>query len=146
MRTAAMPIELVPAVTDRPAQTSGFAVGGVHAVLRLEGAAAFAAAVALYAYCGFSWPLFALFFLAPDLFMLGYLAGPRSGTAAYNLAHTYTVALAIAVAGLLFGAPIVVACGLILAAHIGFDRALGFGAKYATAFGHSHLGRVGRSY
>jgi hypothetical protein len=29
-------------------------------------------------------------------------------------------------------------------AHIGLDRALGFGLKYATGFNHSHLGRIGR--
>jgi hypothetical protein len=30
-------------------------------------------------------------------------------------------------------------------AHIGFDRALGFGLKYASGFGDSHLGRIGRA-
>jgi hypothetical protein len=29
---------------------------------------------------------------------------------------------------------------LIWVAHIGFDRALGYGLKYATAFKHTHLG------
>jgi hypothetical protein len=57
-------------------------------LLRLEGFAAFAAAVVFYAQAGFSWPVGALFFLAPDLAMLAYLAGPRAGAIAYNLAHT----------------------------------------------------------
>ena len=48
-------------------------------VLRIEGFAAFAAALALYAHGGFSWPVFALLFLAPDLTMLAYFAGPRVG-------------------------------------------------------------------
>ena len=32
---------------------------------------------------------------------------------------------------------------LIWAAHIGFDRALGYGLKYPTAFSDTHLGRIG---
>jgi hypothetical protein len=33
---------------------------------------------------------------------------------------------------------------LIGLAHVGFDRALGYGLKYATGFGDTHLGRKGR--
>jgi hypothetical protein len=33
---------------------------------------------------------------------------------------------------------------LIWLAHVGFDRALGYGLKYATAFGDTHLGRIGK--
>jgi hypothetical protein len=33
---------------------------------------------------------------------------------------------------------------LIWIAHIGIDRALGYGLKYATGFGDTHLGRIGR--
>ncbi|TME29762.1 MAG: DUF4260 family protein, partial [Chloroflexi bacterium] len=34
--------------------------------------------------------------------------------------------------------------GAILIAHIGIDRASGFGLKYATSFQDTHLGRIGR--
>jgi uncharacterized protein DUF4260 len=123
---------------------AGAASGGVRGLLRLEGAAAFGAAVALYAHAGFSWPMFAFGFFAPDLAMVGYVAGPRAGAALYNLVHTYALALVIVAAGFLGGLPVLAACGLILIAHIGFDRALGFGLKYSTAFGDTHLGRGGR--
>jgi hypothetical protein len=33
---------------------------------------------------------------------------------------------------------------IIWAAHIGFDRALGYGLKYPTAFSDTHLGRIGK--
>ena len=52
---------------------------------------AIAAAAALYAQAGFSWPLFALGFLAPDVAMLGYFVGPRIGAVVYNVAHTYAL-------------------------------------------------------
>ena len=117
----------------------------VRTILRLEGAAAFAAAVALYAHAGFSWPLFALLILAPDLAMLPYLIGPRAGAAAYNLAHTYALPLPLALAGFWFASPIVAALGLIWTAHIGMDRMLGYGLKYASGFADTHLGRIGRN-
>jgi Domain of unknown function (DUF4260) len=123
---------------------AGFASGGIRLLLRLEGLAAFAIAVALYAHAGFSWPIFALLFLSPDLSMLAYVAGPRAGAAVYNLVHTYVLALALASVGFFGGLPALVAMGLILAAHIGLDRALGYGLKYSTAFGDTHLGRSGR--
>jgi Domain of unknown function (DUF4260) len=121
----------------------GLAADGVRVLLRLEGFAVFAAALALYAHAGFSWPIFALLFLAPDLSMLAYLAGPRAGAVGHNLAHTYMSALALAFAGFFGGAPIAAAGGLIWIAHIGFDRALGYGLKYQTGFGDTHLGHLG---
>ncbi len=121
-----------------------FTSGGVRVLLRLEGAAIFAAAVGLYAHAGFSWPIFALMFFVPDLSMLAYLAGPRVGAAGYDLAHTYLPALALALAGFFTGFPAASACGLIWIAHIGFDRALGYGLKYSSGFGDTHLGRIGR--
>lgn len=75
------------------------AAGGVRSLLRIEGAAVFAAALALYAHGGFSWPMFALLFFAPDLTMLAYLAGPRAGATAYNAVHTYLPTLALVLAG-----------------------------------------------
>ena len=45
------------------------------------------ASIALYADGGWSWLAYLLLILAPDLSMLGYLAGPRTGALAYDLAH-----------------------------------------------------------
>ena len=122
----------------------GFVSGGARWFLRGEGLAAFAGALVVYAHNGFSWPAFAILFLAPDLAMLGYLAGPRVGAAVYNIVHTYSLGLALAAAGFFGGVPFAAAAGIILIAHIGFDRALGYGLKYPTAFGDTHLGRTGR--
>jgi hypothetical protein len=123
---------------------SGVASGWARAILRLEGAAALATSAALYAHAGSSWLLFAVLFLAPDLAMLGYLAGARIGAGAYNVAHTYALALPLALFGFLAGRPAILPVALIWIAHIGFDRALGYGLKYPTAFGDTHLGRIGR--
>lgn len=127
-----------------PAPALGSVTGGVRTLVRLEAAAAFATALTIYAHAGFSWPAFALFFLAPDLVMLAYFIGPCAGAIAYNFAHTYAPALALALAGVLGGVPAVAAAALIWIAHIGFDRMLGYGLKYTTGFGDTHLGSIGR--
>ena len=76
--------------------------------------------------------------------MLFYLLGPRIGAGAYNVAHTYALALPLALIGFLAGQSAILAVGLIWVAHIGFDRSLGYGLKYPTGFGDTHLGRIGR--
>lgn len=57
--------------------------------------------------------------------------------------HTYVLPLALVCFGFFAGMPVAIAGGLIWIAHIGFDRALGYGLKYQTAFGDTHLGRAG---
>ena len=111
--------------------------------LRLEGLAVCALAVLLYAHGGHSWLLFAALFLAPDLSFAAYLAGPRIGALGYNAAHSYVGPVLAALLAVLTGRPPVVAC--LWAAHIGFDRALGYGLKYPSGFADTHLGRIGRA-
>ena len=83
-----------------------------------------------------------MLFLAPDLIMLGYLLNVKVGAAAYNLVHTVTLPLALLVASLILAAPGWIPYALIWLAHIGFDRALGFGLKYPTSFNDTHLQHV----
>ena len=123
---------------------SGETTGAVRWVLRLEGLCVLIAALLFYPKLGFGWGSFALFFLAPDLSFLGYLAGSRMGAIAYNAAHSYIGAIACLVAGALLLTPLVSCVGVIWCAHIGFDRALGYGLKYSAGFRFTHLGRIGR--
>lgn len=111
-------------------------------LLRLEGATVLAAAILLYWEQGGSWLLFAVLLFAPDLSMVGYLAGPRVGATIYNLFHTLALPLAAAVVGLLTDQGWAVSVGLIWLAHIGLDRLVGYGLKYPEGFKETHLGRV----
>jgi hypothetical protein len=111
-------------------------------LLRIEEASLLAAAILLYAHFHFSWLLFALLFLAPDLFMLGYLANPRIGAALYNLGHFLFLPLLLFFVAYAAHRPILVAIALIWAAHIFFDRLLGYGLKYPTQFKDTHLQHV----
>lgn len=119
----------------------GAVTGAPRTWLRLEGVAVLALALLLYGRGGHSWLLLAVLFLAPDLSFVAYAAGARTGAFVYNLAHSYVGPVAAAALALLTGRPPVVA--LIWAAHIGFDRALGYGLKYPTSFQDTHLGRLG---
>lgn len=114
-------------------------------LLRLEGAAMAVVAIGLYARTDAGWWLFAALLLVPDLGMLGYLAGPRVGAATYNLTHALLAPLVLAAIGLWAGSVTVVAVALVWVAHIGIDRALGYGLKHPTGFADTHLGRVGRT-
>lgn len=116
----------------------------VDLAVRLEWVTAAAAAIIFYMMSGVSWWLFALLILAPDLSMLGYLAGPRAGAIAYNALHILILPLVLALAGKLFDNSTVTAIALIWIAHVAIDRALGYGLKLSTGFQDTHLGRIGR--
>lgn len=122
-------------------------MGGVRALLRLEGLAVFGVALAAYAQLGQGWSFFAALFLLPDLALLAYLAGPRAGAIAYNATHAYLGALGLLAAASYpgFDSPVALGVALIWLAHIGMDRALGYGLKYAGGFRHTHLGMLGRA-
>ena len=111
-------------------------------LLRVEGLAVAVAAIALYFHADHPWWLLVALVLAPDLSMVGYLAGPRIGAAAYDAAHTYVIPVALATVGVIVDAELAVQLGLIWLTHIGVDRAIGYGLKYPTDFKDTHLQRV----
>lgn len=111
-------------------------------LLRLEGLALFAGALALYFEAGFGWLALVALILAPDVSFVGYLAGPRVGAASYNAAHTTVWPIALGATGVLVDSNTLAQAALIWLAHVGVDRLLGYGLKYPTAFKDTHLQRV----
>jgi Domain of unknown function (DUF4260) len=111
-------------------------------LLRLEGLAVLTFCSVTYGGDGFHWWRFFLVFFVPDLLIAGYALGPKVGAHLYNAGHTYFGPF------LLWTLAFVGHWGaawpylLIWAAHIGFDRLLGFGLKYETGFKDTHLGKV----
>ncbi|MFZ6710938.1 DUF4260 domain-containing protein [Undibacterium sp. TC9W] len=124
---------------------TGTVSGGIRTVLRLEGVCVLLGSLIAYSEYGAGWGVFALFFLAPDLSLLAYLAGPRAGALIYNTAHSYAGATLMLASGIFFSAPLAITTGMIWIAHIGFDRALGYGLKYSSGFRFTHLGVIGRN-
>lgn len=132
-------------ISQPPSATSAIRRSSVLILLRLEGIAVAAAAAVLYARTGSSWWLFAALWLVPDLSMLGYLAGPCRGARIYNAIHTYVAPATLAIGALLLHLNGLMPFALIWINHIGVDRAMGYGLKYAQGFGFTHLGRVGKT-
>lgn len=100
------------------------------------------AACILYHQLHASWLWFAVLFLTPDFSMLGYLANKKVGAAVYNLGHTYATPLLLLSLFWLSGQTSYGWLSVIWLAHIGFDRLLGYGLKYETAFKDTHFQRV----
>jgi Domain of unknown function (DUF4260) len=112
--------------------------------LRAEGIAAFVAGAAAWLALGAPWPWFVILLLAPDISVAGYLRGPHAGAIAYNVAHNWAVGGLVLGLGLWMDVPGLALAGVLLVAHTGLDRALGYGLKYPTGFSDTHLGRIGR--
>jgi len=112
------------------------------ALLRTEESALLLATLYAYQHLHYSWLLFALLFLTPDLFMLGYLLDVRIGAAFYNLVHTLTLPLALLVLSYLQHWRLATSMALIWTAHIASDRLLGYGLKYPTFFKDTHLQHI----
>jgi hypothetical protein len=100
------------------------------------------ASIALYFNADYPWWLLVVLVLAPDLSMVGYAAGSTVGAAAYDAAHTYSLPVILGTIGVIADAETAVQVGLIWLAHIGVDRAIGYGLKYPSGFKDTHLQRV----
>ncbi|MBJ7578680.1 DUF4260 domain-containing protein [Devosia sp. MC532] len=113
---------------------------------RVEGAVLFAVALGVMLSGDYGLPVWAaiVVFFAPDLSFLGYVLGPRMGAWIYNSVHNYGLGAGVFALGAMLSAPLGCAIGLLLLAHTGFDRMLGYGLKSRLAFGVTHLGRIGR--
>ena len=112
--------------------------------LQLEGLAVAVLSLILFTRTDASWWLFATLWLVPDLSTIGYWAGPRVGANCYNTVHSYLLPIALMVALLLLHRTMLQALALIWFNHIGVDRLLGYGLKYSSGFGITHLKRLGR--
>jgi hypothetical protein len=129
---------------DEAVTATGDVTGTVRILLRLEGLTLFAGMLLLYAVWGGSWLVFVLLFLVPDLSFVAYLSDSRSGAIVYNAVHSYMAPVVLMTAGFALEWPLLLSVAMIWLAHIGLDRALGYGLKYQAGFGFTHLGRVGR--
>lgn len=118
----------------------GSVIGGPKLLLQLEGAVLLAASIAVFAAQGQAWWIFPALLLVPDIFMLGYLRNTKLGSIIYNIGHSYPAAAIVLAIGFVVSSSFTIALGAIWFGHIGWDRMLGYGLKYATSFKHTHLG------
>lgn len=77
----------------------GETTGAVRVLLRLEGFCVLVASCVAYAKLDLDWSAFAIYFLVPDISLLGYFAGAKVGAISYNSAHSYIGTIAILAIG-----------------------------------------------
>jgi hypothetical protein len=111
-------------------------------LLRIESLVALVAVILLYSQQSGDWGAFLVLLLTPDLAFVPYAINQELGRRIYNLVHTYSLPLALAVVALLGGWSIGVSLALIWLAHISLDRAIGYGIKYTSEKGDTHLQRI----
>jgi hypothetical protein len=120
--------------------------GALKRLLQVEGLALLVGGCVVYQWLGNSWWMFAFLFFVPDVSFLGYLLGPRIGAAFYNVMHSTPGPFLLTAFSWWLGPQILTSITASVAAiwfaHIGFDRALGYGLKYASGFKDTHLGRL----
>ncbi len=115
----------------------------MNTLLKTEEAIKFICSFILIYLSGFpAWSFFA-WILAPDISMLGYLAGTRTGAMLYNLFHHQGIAVLIAVLGIFLQNREIQFAGILMFGHSSMDRMLGYGLKYPDDFKHTHLGMIG---
>jgi hypothetical protein len=137
--------QLADFATEGPRPENGMTQGAVRTWLRLEGLAAFGVGLGLFGATGGNWLFLVPLILLPDLSAAGFLAGPRVGTFTYNLFHNWVPGLAALAAGAWLASPAILLVAAILIAHVGMDRAVGYGLKLPGSFHDTHLGRMGRT-
>ncbi len=112
--------------------------------LKLEELAMLLLGIYAFTFLNYGWWWFPILFLAPDLGMIGYAFGNKSGAIIYNLFHHKGVAILIFLTGAFLLVPVLELIGVIMFSHAAFDRMLGYGLKYEKGFHHTHLGSIGK--
>lgn len=112
--------------------------------LKLEELAMFLLGICAFGLLPFHWSTFLLLLFLPDISMLGYLGGSRTGALFYNLFHHKGVAIVLYFLGIYLESQQLQLAGIMLFSHASFDRMLGYGLKFETGFRFTHLGLIGK--
>jgi len=115
----------------------------MHKLLRLEEVGQFILAILLFSSLPYSWWVFPLFILLPDISMAGYIHNTQTGSRIYNFFHHKGLGVLIYGIGIWMGQPVLLLAGIIIFGHAAMDRIFGYGLKFPDDFKNTHLGRIG---
>jgi hypothetical protein len=111
-------------------------------IQRFEGFFIFLLSIFAYFRLDGNWQVFVLLLFLPDISMVGYVKDSKLGALTYNFMHNFVLAISLFLVGVVANLELITYLGLILGAHVGLDRALGFGLKEKTGFKDTHLGKI----
>jgi hypothetical protein len=113
-------------------------------IIKLEELGLFILGIYLFSLLNFEWWWFLVLILAPDLAMLGYVFGNKSGAFFYNIFHHRGIAILVYILGCYLKMELLQLIGIILFSHSAMDRIFGYGLKYESGFKYTHLGEIGK--
>ncbi len=113
-------------------------------LIKLEELGQFLLSILLFSQLEFAWWLFPACLLLPDLSMIGYAFGPKTGAGIYNFFHHKMTGVGLLLLGLTLSSPWLTLAGVILFGHSAMDRIFGYGLKFSDSFQHTHLGWIGK--
>ncbi|RKR09829.1 uncharacterized protein DUF4260 [Flavobacterium sp. 90] len=113
-------------------------------IVKLEELGLFILGIYLFSLLNYQWWWFLVLILAPDLSMIGYAFGNKTGAFLYNLFHHKGIAVSLYIIGCFLKLEIVQLIGIILFSHSAMDRIFGYGLKYEKGFKYTHLGEIGK--
>ena len=113
-------------------------------LIRIEELFLFGLSLFLFSQLDYAWWIYPALFFSPDVSMIGYLGGPRSGAVVYNIVHHKAIAIGFYFAGFFISVSLMQLMGVILLGHSSLDRVLGYGLKYPDSFNNTHLDMIGR--
>lgn len=111
-------------------------------LIKIEGLVFLTLGAYFYFSNGYTWGIFLLLLLFPDVFMIGYIVNNRVGAYLYNFAHTFATPLLLLLVGQIFSVNYLMMISFIWIAHIGMDRMFGYGLKYESGFKDTHMQRL----
>ena len=112
--------------------------------LKLEELGMFLLSIYLFNQLHFSWWMFPLLILTPDIGALGYVVSNKAGAVLYNIFHHKGIAILVYLSGIYLRNENIQLAGLILFGHSSMDRIFGYGLKYFEGFKFTHLGNIGK--
>lgn len=112
--------------------------------IKLEELGLFVLGIYLFNQLDYAWWWFLVLILTPDLSMIGYVFGNKTGALCYNLFHHRGIAIVLYLIGVHFHNNEIQLSGVILFTHSSMDRMFGYGLKYETSFKDTHLGEIGK--
>ncbi|WP_264552567.1 DUF4260 domain-containing protein [Flavobacterium sp. N2038] len=116
----------------------------MNTIIKLEEVALFILGIYLFSLLNFEWWWFLALILVPDLSMIGYAFGNKSGAFFYNVFHHKGIAILLYILGIYFRNELLQLAGIILFSHSAMDRIFGYGLKYEKGFKYTHLGEIGK--
>jgi hypothetical protein len=112
--------------------------------IKLDELGLFVLGIYLFDQLDYAWWWFLVLILTPDLSMIGYVFGNKTGALSYNLFHHRGIAIVFYLVGVYFHNNEIQLSGVILFTHSSMDRMFGYGLKYETGFKDTHLGEIGK--